>query len=231
MSSKELRVATYNIHRCVGTDGRLDMNRIVRVLKEIDADVIGIQEIDSHSIYEEGHQLNYIARLTQYHVVAGPTLLRSDREYGNALLTRFPIKVLRRLDLTMGLSEPRAAMDVDLDIHGIHFRLITTHLGLGYRERRYQLAKLFKGVVFNNPLIILGDMNEWIPFLGATRIFRKNFGYAKRIFTYPSFLPILGLDQIYVSPGVLLVGAEVHKTPLAKVASDHLPVKATIRVA
>jgi endonuclease/exonuclease/phosphatase family metal-dependent hydrolase len=230
MNARELTLATYNIHRCVGVDRRLNMSRIVDVLKEMNADVVGIQEIDSHSIYEEGHQLNFIARETHYHVVAGPTMFRSDREYGNALLTRYPIKVLRRMDLTIGESEPRSAIDVDLDVDGLHCRVITTHLGLKFRERRFQLRKLFQDVLFNSPLIIIGDMNEWIPYLGATKIFRSQFGYTTRILSYPSFFPIFGLDQIYVCPGSLLVKTEVHKTPLSKVASDHLPVKAKIQI-
>ncbi|HEX4924081.1 MAG TPA: endonuclease/exonuclease/phosphatase family protein [Bdellovibrionales bacterium] len=228
----KIKAATYNIHRCIGTDGKMDMGRIVAVLKEIDADLVGIQEIDSHHIDEGGHQLNYLAKHTGYHVAAGPTLWRSDGEYGNAFLSRFPIKVLRRMDLSSARREPRGALDVDLDIQGIHCRVITTHLGLKWRERKFQLGKIFEGVTVSSrhPLIIMGDMNEWLPFMGATRIFRSQFGFVPRILSYPSFFPVFPLDQIYICPSSYLVSAGVHVSKLSRVASDHLPVAAEIRL-
>jgi endonuclease/exonuclease/phosphatase family metal-dependent hydrolase len=226
----EITIATYNIHRGVGIDGKLDLERIVDVLFEMDCDIVGIQEIDSHAILEDGHQLNYLAKRTGYRVVAGPTLVRPDTEYGNALLTRYPIRVLRRMDLSFGIHEPRGAIDVDVDVHGTHLRIITTHLGLKFRERRQQLSRLFQGVDLSEaPLVIMGDMNEWIPLMGATRIFRENFSYFSNLFSYPSYFPIFGLDQVYVSPRTSLVNCEVHKSPVARWASDHLPVKATLR--
>ncbi len=230
MRDLNLTIATYNIHRGIGVDGRTNLQRIVDVLLEINADIVGIQEIDSHCIFEEGHQLNFIAKKTGYHVAAGPTMWKADTQYGNALLSRFPIKVLRQLDLTMGSVEPRGALDVDLDMDGLHGRVITTHLGLRWFERKYQLAKLFEGVRVSDahPLIIMGDMNEWLPFMGATRIFREHFGFSAGLRSYPSFLPLLGLDQIYVCPGNYLVETEVHRTSLSKRASDHLPVKAHV---
>lgn len=227
-----IKAATYNIHRCIGTDGKMDIGRIVAVLKEIDADIVGIQEIDSHSINEGGHQLNYIAKHTGYHVAAGPTLWRHDGEYGNAFLSRFPIKVLRRMDLSSVRREPRGALDVDLDIQGIYCRVITTHLGLKWRERKYQLGKIFEGVTVSSrhPLIIMGDMNEWLPIMGATRIFRSQFGFVPRILSYPSFFPVFPLDQIYVCPSSYLIAAKVHVSKTSRVASDHLPVTAELRL-
>src|SRR4051812_21491073 len=118
ISAESVKVATYNIHRCVGLDEAYKPERIVKVIKELDPDVLGIQEIDSHCIFEQGHQLNYIVKRTNMHFVAGPTMFRSDAHYGNALLTRHPIKTVTHIDLSVPGFEPRGAIDTELDVCG-----------------------------------------------------------------------------------------------------------------
>jgi len=222
------KVATYNIHRCIGSDELCEPQRILDVILELNADVIGIQEIDSHCITEIGHQLNFIVKRTGYHFVAGPTMFRSEKHYGNALLTRHTIKNIRNLDLSVPGLEPRGAIDVDLEIHGMNYRIITTHLGLKYRERMFQLKHLTDKIFEANEhkTILLGDFNEWLPWVGTTRILKRRFHRVPSSGTFPATKPIFRLDEIYTSMASKLKTHRVHKTKLSQMASDHLPVVA-----
>ena len=140
---RTLRVASYNIHECVGSDGRRDPARIAAVLREIDADIIGLQEVDARpGATSESMQMQYLAAALGHHAVAGPTLAAPTGEYGNALLTRRRVLDVRHVDLTVYRREPRGALDVDLDIDGAAVRVLVTHLGLLPGERRMQVRRL-----------------------------------------------------------------------------------------
>ena len=104
-----MRLATYNIHACIGADGRFDPGRIVRVLRQMKADVVALQEVENYPVGETG-LLDYLAAETGMAAFAGPTLLRETRHYGNALLTRLPILSLKRVDLSLQRREPRGAI-------------------------------------------------------------------------------------------------------------------------
>src|ERR671935_3070981 len=133
-----LTLATYNIHGCIGRDGVFDPDRILRVLHELDADVVALQEVDSRE--HRGLQvLQCLAAETGMTPIAGPTLLRHARDYGNAVMTRLKIREIRKLDLSLPLHEPRGALDVDLECGGVNLQIIATHLGLNPAERRVQV--------------------------------------------------------------------------------------------
>ena len=106
-----MRLATYNIHACIGADGRYDPDRVVRVLLELNADVVALQEVEQHAVGDMD-LLQFLAAKTGYQAVAGPTLLRDTRDYGNAVLTRLPIVTMQRIDLSLPRREPRGALDV-----------------------------------------------------------------------------------------------------------------------
>src|SRR5438093_10919590 len=131
-----LRIASYNVHGCVGTDGRKDAARIAGVIAELDCDTIGLQEVD--------YRLDYIAGRIDMQAVPGLTLLRHDGPFGNALLTRRKILDVRRLALGYGRREPRNALDVDLEVGGRPLRVIVTHLGLFAAEPRFQMRKILE---------------------------------------------------------------------------------------
>ena len=139
--SASLRVVQ---HPPVRRDGRRrDPERVAAVLREIDADVIGLQEVDARpGATSDSMQMQYLASALGLHAVAGPTIVRHDGHYGNALLTRRPVLDVRRVDLTVYRREPRAAIDADLDIDGAVVRVIVTHLGLLPGERRIQVRRL-----------------------------------------------------------------------------------------
>ncbi len=229
--STALIVATYNIHRCIGRDGRRDPERIARVLRETGADLIALQEVESFFEGEAGsHQLDYLSQATELHALSGPTILRSDSHYGNALLTRVPCRQLHHHDLSVPNCEPRGAMEGIFDMGGAPLRVIATHLGIRAWERDHQAERLLEILAKQNPqpTVMLGDFNEWFYYRPSMRKIRQMFSYMPRLATYPSRWPLLALDRIGCSPTEMLVQAWVHRSPLAQNASDHLPLLARL---
>lgn len=225
-------LATYNIHRCVGQDGRYDPDRILRVLRELRANVIALQEVDSRK-HRGLELLRCLATELGYTSLAGPTLLRQDGHYGNAILTNLEITRVERLDLSVPGREPRGALDVDLDCEGLTLRIVATHLGLWPADRRLQierLLKLFKPDGRWYPGVLMGDLNEWVLWGRPMRRLQRLFGKAPAIRTFPAKLPIFALDRIWAHPRTMLVSLAVHKTSVSRIASDHLPLKGVIRV-
>ena len=223
-----LGLATYNIHSCVGGDRRYDPERILRVINELDADIIALQEVDSRE--HRGLELmQWFAHETGLHAIPGPTLLRQTGKYGNALLLRCDALRVRLIDLTVLKNEPRGAIDVDVDCDGHVLQLIATHLGLGPAERREQVQRVLEGVGTKD-CVLMGDLNEWL--LWGRSLFRIQamFGHALHLATFPAKWPVFPLDRIWVRPPHSVMELTVHKSPLARQASDHLPLKATLEL-
>jgi len=230
---RRLRVASYNIHSCVGADGKRDPARVADVLREIDADVVGLQEVDA--VPGETHtsmQMQYLAATLGLHAIAGPTLLRPDGHYGNALLTRRRVLDVRHVDLTVYRREPRAALDVDLDVDGTAVRVVVTHLGLLPGERRTQVRRLLDqlGESRADVMIVCGDINEWFAIGRPLRWLNARLGRTSGVATFPAAFPVFALDRIWVNPRTAMTTVTAHATPSARLASDHLPVTADIRL-
>src|SRR3569833_1809228 len=128
-------LATYNIHRCIGGDGRIAPERIVEVMKEIDADVIALQEVESRAT-AGFDMLGHLASAMGMHSIAGPTLVRGEGHYGNALLTRLDILDRRSIDISVPGCEPRGAIEARLRYKRRVFCVVATHLVLRPSERR-----------------------------------------------------------------------------------------------
>lgn len=224
--STRLRVASYNIHECVGGDGRRDPARVALVLRELDADVIGLQEVDAVP------QMQYLAGALALQSIAGPTLRRGEGHFGNALLTRRPVLDVRHIDLTVYRREPRAAIDADLDVDGAVVRVIATHLGLLPGERRTQVRRLLDalGRGRSDIVILLGDINEWFAVGRPLRWLHARLGRTAGVASFPAGLPVFALDRIWVHPHAALLGIQAHASPAARAASDHLPVRADVRL-
>lgn len=221
-------IATYNIHRAVGTDGRFAPDRIVGVLNEIQADIVALQEVPLGGSHFP-NVLKLLQEATGYFAAEGFTFSVSGRRYGNAVLSRYPIVSTRSIDISFGSHEPRGALDADINCHGHPLRVIATHLGLRIAERREQVRKLLQ--VFDTdqmPVIMLGDLNEWFIWGQSLKWLESHFEAVPAPATFPSRWPLLALDRIWIRPRHRLVHVNVHSTRLSRVASDHLPLIAHI---
>jgi len=225
-----LTIASYNVHRAIGADRRTDPARILGVLREIDADVYALQEVEAHD--RGADMLAWLGKEMGYHAIAGTTLLRHDGHYGNGLLTRCPVQEKRLLDLSWRGREPRGAIAADLDCGKQRIRVVATHLGLRPAERREQvnqLLHLFKERPHDRSVLI-GDLNEWFLWGRPLRRLHRHFKETPAVSTFPARLPFLALDRIWTHPRSMLRRVAAHRTSLARRASDHLPLVATLEI-
>ncbi len=228
-----LRVATYNIHRAIGGDGIASIGRIAGILGDLDADITALQEVAfAADLHRPGNLLNTLALAVGADVIAGPTLLEERGCYGNALLTRLPPVRLKRLSLGVPGREPRGALAVTFDIDGTAVKVIATHLGLFPGERRRQIRRIM--ALADQPpaavTILMGDFNEWFRWALPLRLLYRTFGVHPAPLTFPSFRPLLALDRIWVRPADRLQTVHAHRAAPAGVASDHLPLVATVAI-
>jgi endonuclease/exonuclease/phosphatase family metal-dependent hydrolase len=221
-------IATYNIHSAVGNDRKFDPQRVAAVLHEMNADIVAMQEVP---LGGGGWPdvLQILQQATGYHAVEGPTQCVKRKRFGNAVLSRYPIIATRSIDLSFGRCEPRGALDADIDCHGHPLRVVATHLGLRPAERREQIRTLLQAFGTRSmPMILLGDINEWFMWGRPLRMLETHFEEVPAPSTFPARWPVFALDRIWISPRHRLVHVKVHDTPLAKMASDHLPLIAHI---
>jgi endonuclease/exonuclease/phosphatase family metal-dependent hydrolase len=236
--SRTLRVATYNVHACVGTDRRHDPDRVASVVGELDADVVALQEFTyPASVAIESREPVELVSLDSYQCALGPTRRISTRIatrcFGNALLARHPIVDVHRLDLSMSRREPRGALAATVDVGGMPVHLLATHLGLRVTERRFQVRQILSYLdsVRHSLVVVLGDFNDWMPGRSAAHVLDHRLGSAARLRSFPSSRPVLPLDRIWIHPAGALRRMFVHTSALARRASDHLPVVAEIDLA
>lgn len=226
-----LRVASYNIHRAVGTDRRQDSARIAAVIAEMEADIIGLQEVEwQHDHGSDESQFEYLTHLPGYRAIAGPNIRDHRGHYGNVLLTRLPARQVRQVDLSEPKREPRGAIDVEFGKASADLRVIVTHFGLGTRERWRQAMRL-RDVISERPAVptlILGDLNDWLPGNPTLRPLLRLCDSTPRPASYPSSWPVLALDRILAFGLPSKPDVRAHASPLARAASDHLPITATI---
>lgn len=227
-----IRVATYNVHGFVGRDGRRDLPRVARVITGLGCHAIGLQEVESRGAAGAVRELE---ERTGMRAVAGPTIVESDGDYGNILLTTARVLDTERHDLTVDGREPRGAVEARLETEaGAVFTVIVTHLGLRRRERRRQVERLIEVCRrdrVRGPLVVAGDFNEWNPLARTLRRLRRELGRAGAVRTFPAWRPILALDRIWVRAEGTGRAARAVVTELTRVASDHLPVVAELDVA
>ena len=229
-----VRVATYNVHGCVGMDRRYAPNRIAAVLAAIRPDIVALQEVDSRRPHHEGlPQFRYFEQVTGLHAVAGPSVRDAHGEYGNLLLTRYPVRAIRPLDLSVAGREPRTAVDVDLDTPDGPLRVVALHVGLSKFERATQFHRLIEAIgdmtKSGGRALLLGDFNEWAPRTG-TRLtaITAQFPTVLSPRSFPAAAPLLPLDRIYAYPAPTEMRRIMPETPLARFSSDHLPVAADV---
>jgi endonuclease/exonuclease/phosphatase family metal-dependent hydrolase len=233
------RILTYNVHRCVGVDRRLDVDRIAAVIGELEPDVVCLQELDVGRARTGGVDQAYaIAERLEmtYHFNAA---MRVEEElYGDAILTCRPERLRHAgpLPSVRGVPglEPRGALWVAIDFDGVEVNVLNTHLGLIPREQRLQAAALVGREWLGHaecvdPVIVVGDFNATSltrPYQRMTSRLadaQRSAGLGRTVPTFPSAFPVLRIDHCFISPGVKITGVQAPFSPLARMASDHLP--------
>jgi endonuclease/exonuclease/phosphatase family metal-dependent hydrolase len=235
------RIATYNIHKGRGLDGRVRVERILRVLKEIEPDIIALQEVVSRegSSVEE-HQAGYLAEELGYYHAIGETRKHLNGVYGNVTLSRWDFKMVRYIDLSVPGRERRGALRTDIRVGPTLVHFYNVHLGTAARERRMQAQlideHLLKAIDMSGPRVVLGDFNDWTHGL-VTRTLTAEFHltdlrkHLVRTRAYPAILPLVHLDHIYFDHHLRVEKAAFHRSRLSLIASDHLPLVADLTVA
>jgi endonuclease/exonuclease/phosphatase family metal-dependent hydrolase len=234
-----MRVATYNIHKCRGLDGRISPERIAEVISELEADVIAIQEIldvrDGRSELDQAQRIH--DKFKDYHRCFGENRMLHGGAYGNMTLSRFPVQLCRNHDVTWRHRERRGCLRSDVVLgEGKVLHIFNVHLGTSFVERRHQARRLLSDEVLNRgeccgPRIVVGDFNEWTRGL-ATRLMGKAFeavepqAFLRYARTYPGVLPVLHLDHFYFDKQLSLKSFRLHRSRKALIASDHLPLVA-----
>lgn len=230
----KLSVVSWNVHSCIGTDGRLEPARVAEVLRGLEADLVGLQEVDSrHDHPSDRDQLPYLARQLGMHAIAGPNLRDGRGELGNGLLAHVPPSSHERVDLSVAGSEPRGAIDARFSLaSGFRLRVLVTHLGLTGAVRAVQVAALRAHIEAGpacDAMLLMGDLNEWRPrvFSGPS-LLPDLFSVGSRARTFPSRLPVLPLDRILAWPRPRHLEVHAVRTRPARIASDHLPLRADL---
>ena len=226
-----MRVATYNVHSCIGSDGRHDPERVASVISELDADIVALQEFTyPASVALETRSPVTLTTLDSYTCALGPTRQNVTQCFGNALFTRHPIVEVHRLDLSMEKREPRGALAATVDIGGSLVHVLAAHLGLRVSERRLHVRQIldYLDSVKNTLFVVLGDFNDWLPGRTVVHVLDRRLGRQPRPASFPVACPIMALDRVWVHPTRALRRIFSHSTPTALLASDHFPVVADI---
>lgn len=233
------RIATYNIHKCRGVDGRTQPERIARVLEEVNADIVSLQEVVSHpGPSSADHQADYLAGRLGLFGAMGETRKHRGGAYGNVTLSRWDFKSIRPIDITIGSREQRLALRTDIRLGEHILHVFNVHLGTAVRERRQQALRLIdrdllRAIDISGPRVILGDFNEWVRGL-VTRTLVAEFHltdlrpHLSRSRSYPALLPVLNLDHIYFDHRLRIEKAFFHRSRRSLLASDHLPLVADL---
>jgi endonuclease/exonuclease/phosphatase family metal-dependent hydrolase len=239
--SHRLKLLTYNVHSCIGTDRRLAPERIAEVIAAAQPDIIGLQELDvgrrRTGGIDQAHAIAEILKM-QHHFHAALDV--EEERYGDAILTALPAELIKAGPLP-SVGEQRGALWIEVEVGERRLQVFNTHLGLRRVDRMRQ-AEVLLGPewlgserVADHPVMLLGDFNS-IPssppykrLAGALTDVRTHMAGQLRP-TFPSRFPLLRLDHIFISNEVSVLGVEVIATSLAKLASDHLPLVATIEI-
>jgi endonuclease/exonuclease/phosphatase family metal-dependent hydrolase len=239
------RILSYNVHRCLGVDGRLSPHRIADVIASCEPDIVALQELDIRRRRTGGvDQAMMIADILKMDVHFNPALRVMEEEYGDAILTARPSTLVKRgaLPSPPGAAriEPRGALWASIDIDGTPVQVVNTHLGLLGAERVAQANALLGEDWLGRAdctgrKILCGDMNA-VPRSRAYGRLSRDLVDVQRVLggrpraTFPTRLPVLRLDHIFLTPGIAVTAVEVIRTPLTRIASDHCPLLADLEI-
>lgn len=228
-----LTFASYNIHKGVGLDRRRDPDRIIAVLRELQADVIALQECDRRFGERESVLPKALLDDTPWRAAQVSRRPRSLGWHGNALLVRRDIEIADTEAIHLPMLEPRGAVRADLVCEGRRLRVLGMHLDLSGLRRRDQVAAILNHCSECDPAcptVMLGDFNQWGAGKRALRELRADWQVLETGASFPSRQPIAPLDRIIASPEWTCGECRVHHSALASRASDHLPVIAHLEL-
>jgi len=242
----KLRILTYNIHKCIGgVDRRYDPLRVCETISHYQADFVLLQEVD-HMAKRSNHdrQVDVLGELLDYrHRTWFPNVtLRRGGEYGNAILSRFPLTETSNIDLTIGNRKRRSVLHARYRVrfpgtrHTRTVHVFNLHLGLLGGERKQQLERFldshpFSGCHARTPVIVAGDFNDVWGTLGKNHLEPAGFrGMQTSLRTFPSYAPVRALDSVYVRGDLELRHIQRSRLGVARRASDHLPLIADVEL-
>ncbi len=222
-----VRLMTWNVHGALGRNPRFDLARVVELIRGHDPDLLALQEIDSRR--GGGDPFEMIQRELGRHGVGAKTIVTADGEYGQMLVSRWPMQDAEIHDISFLEREPRRAIEAAIETPHGRLRVIATHLGLSLRERNLQLQSLL-GLVRKSDGVtaLLGDFNDWIWAGSVRNVLARVLPGRTRQRTFPSMFPLLRLDRIYCRPARALMSS--FADPRARALSDHLPVIADLTI-
>lgn len=237
-----MRIVTYNVHSCIGTDGRCAPERIAAVIAELNPDVACLQELDFARPRTGGvDQAAEVARLLamQFHFQA--MIENGSGSYGDAILSKTPLTLMRAghfPEVPRPIPrEKRGAIWVETTVDGRTWQIINTHFGLGHGERRNHARALVQDwigpALLRSPVVACGDFNSRpasTVHLLIGEPLRDIFTQSRRPRTFPTRWPCVCLDYVFVSPEIRVARAARWSSPAAAVASDHFPIVAELAV-
>jgi endonuclease/exonuclease/phosphatase family metal-dependent hydrolase len=222
-----VKVMTWNIHGGTGPDGLHDLDRMVALVRMADPDVLALQEVDSRRNRGAEHPVQMLKRVLGHHGIAAAAIVTPDGDYGQVLLSRWPMVETEVHDISMPGREPRRAITAVVSAPAGRLFVLATHLGLKLVERRRQCAQLSALLDrYDMTTVAMGDFNDWMWPGSVQKVLASKLPGRTHHRTFPARLPLLKLDRIFCRHGTALVASRVY--PAARVISDHLPVVADI---
>lgn len=239
----KLRVLSYNIHKCIGgVDRRYEPSRIVEVIRKLDADVVMLQEVDAGVKRSNGdRQAEVLGEQLglRYHTWFPNVDVRGGGQYGNAILSRYPLIESTNIDVTLRFKKRRSVLhgvlrvrhdEVDRTVH-----VFNMHLGLARYERKRQLEMFLSSQPFahlhhDTPVVVGGDLNDVYGGLGQLLVPSGFRGVDRRPLTFPAWGPMRALDAIFVRGAMELQKLSRCDSDLARRASDHRPLVAEVKL-
>jgi endonuclease/exonuclease/phosphatase family metal-dependent hydrolase len=236
-----LRILTYNVHSCIGSDRKSSPARIAEVIADCQPDIIALQELDVRRARTGGiDQAHAIAAHLSMTVHFHPALHVEEEQYGDAILTALPSRLVKAGPLP-SFGESRGAIWVAVDVDGVELQVINTHLGVWRGQRREQVARLLGPAWLGHPScrpprILVGDFNAtpgslvYRTLAGRMQDAQSALAPRRPRPTFPARLPLLRIDHIFVDGPLQVADAQVHRSLLARAASDHLPLTVDIHL-
>jgi endonuclease/exonuclease/phosphatase family metal-dependent hydrolase len=223
-----VRLMTWNIHGALGRNPRFDLARVVQLIRHHAPDIVALQEIDSRRVGGQD-AFAVLQEACGGHGIGAKAISTADGEYGQALISRWPMQASTISDISYPEREPRRAIRCEIMTPVGPLRVIATHLGLALGERRSQARALLDLIGTDNmTTVALGDFNDWLWAGSVRRVLARALPGRTRLRTFPSICPLLHLDRIYCWPREALIRGRTDAA--ARALSDHLPVIADVRV-